>query len=125
MEISKETKKHLMQVIAFAILLYCGIEHIDVVIMAVRFVLGIAMPFLIGGAIAFILNVPMKKISTKSNKKMMTIPSMVGIRNFVWSVLITGWKTSPRNIATVIGNTTSAVSFSTVPTAIIPIQRRM
>ena len=72
MEISKETKKHLMQVIAFAILLYCGIEHIDVVIMAVRFVLGIAMPFFIGGAIAFILNVPMKKIEkhlfTKNKK---------------------------------------------------------
>lgn len=72
MEISKETKKHLMQVIAFAILLYCGIEHIDVVIMAVRFILGIAMPFLIGGAIAFILNVPMKKIEkhlfTKNKK---------------------------------------------------------
>lgn len=72
MEISKQTKKHLMQVIAFAILLYCGIEHIDVVIMAVRFVLGIAMPFLIGGAIAFICNVPMKKIEkhlfTKNKK---------------------------------------------------------
>lgn len=62
MEISKETKKHMMQIIAFAILLYCGIEHIDVVIMAVGFVFGIAMPFLIGGAIAFVFNVPMKKI---------------------------------------------------------------
>lgn len=62
MEISKQTKKHLMQVLAFAILLYCGIEHFDVVIMVVRFVLGIGMPFILGGAIAFILNVPMKRI---------------------------------------------------------------
>ncbi len=72
MEISKQTKKHLMQMIAFAILLYCGIEHFDVVIMAVRFVLGIVMPFMIGGAIAFVLNVPMKKIEKhlfKKNKK--------------------------------------------------------
>ncbi len=62
MEISRETKKHLMQIIAFAILLYCGIEHLDIVIAVFRFALGIVMPFVIGGIIAFILNVPMKKI---------------------------------------------------------------
>lgn len=62
MEISRQTKKHLMQVIAFAILLYCAIEHLNVVLGALRFILGIAMPFLSGGVIAFILNVPMKKI---------------------------------------------------------------
>lgn len=73
MEISKETKKHLMQIIAFAILLYCGIENFDVVVSAFRFVMGIIMPFLIGGVIAFILNVPMKKIEKhlfQKNKKM-------------------------------------------------------
>lgn len=62
MEISKQTRKHLMQVIAFAILLYCGIEHLDIVIGVFRFVMGIIMPFLVGGVIAFILNVPMKRI---------------------------------------------------------------
>ncbi len=73
MEISRETKKHLIQILAAAILLYCGIEHFDVVIMAVRFVFGMLMPFLIGGAIAFVLNVPMKKIEKhlfKKNKKL-------------------------------------------------------
>lgn len=73
MEISEQTKKHLMQVIAFAILLYCGIEHLDVVLGVLRFILGIAMPFLSGGVIAFILNVPMKKIEKHlftKNKKM-------------------------------------------------------
>lgn len=62
MEISKETRKRLMQIIAFGILLYCGVEHFDVVIGAVDFVLGIVMPFLVGGAIAFVINVPMKGI---------------------------------------------------------------
>lgn len=62
MQISKETKKHLMQVIAFGILLYCGIQNFNVVVAAFQFVMGIIMPFLIGGVIAFILNVPMKKI---------------------------------------------------------------
>lgn len=72
MEISKQTRKHLMQVIAFAILLYCGIEHLDIVIGVFRFVMGIVMPFLVGGVIAFILNVPMKRIEkhlfTKNKK---------------------------------------------------------
>ena len=62
MEISKETRKRMMQIIAFGILLYCGMEHFDVVIGAVDFVLGIVMPFLVGGAIAFVINVPMKSI---------------------------------------------------------------
>lgn len=62
MELSKQTKKHLMQVIAFAILLYCGIEHFSVVMTAVRFSIGILMPFIVGGAIAFIGNVPMRWI---------------------------------------------------------------
>lgn len=72
MEISKQTKRHLIQILAFAILLYCGIEHFSVVVTVFRFVIGIAMPFLIGGAIAFVLNVPMKKIEkhlfTKNKK---------------------------------------------------------
>lgn len=72
MEISRQTRKHLMQVIAFAILLYCAIEHLDVVLGALGFILEIAMPFLSGGVIAFILNVPMKKIEkhlfTKNRK---------------------------------------------------------
>lgn len=73
MEISKETRKHLMQMIAFGILLYCGIQNFGVVIMAIRFVLSLFVPFLIGGSIAFVLNVPMKKIEKllfPKNKKL-------------------------------------------------------
>ena len=62
MEISKQTKKQLLQILAFVVLLYCGIEHFDVLIGVIQFILGILMPFAIGGAIAFILNVPMKKL---------------------------------------------------------------
>lgn len=62
MEISKQARRHLMQILAFAILLYCGLEHFNVVIRGVRFVLGILLPFMIGGSIAFIFNVPLKRI---------------------------------------------------------------
>lgn len=101
MELSKETKRHLIQVIAFAILLYCGIEHIDVVIGAVHFVLGIIMPFLIGGALAFIANVPMKKIEKylfPKNKKfekwrrpvayLLTLACFIGIITLALVVVI-------------------------------------
>lgn len=101
MEISKETKKHLLQVIAFAILLYCGIEHFGVVIMAFRFVVGITMPFLIGGVIAFILNVPMKMIEKHlfaNNKKLdkvrrplayvLTLVCMIGVIALAMVVVI-------------------------------------
>ena len=54
---------------------------------------------------------------------MMVMPSAVGILNFVWRVLMTGWKTSARNMATVTGSTTSAVIFSTAPTAMMLRQR--
>ncbi len=62
MELSKQTRRHLVEIAAAVVLLYCGIEHFDVVIAAFRFVTGLLAPFLIGGAIAFILNVPMKRI---------------------------------------------------------------
>lgn len=101
MELSKETKRHLIQVIAFAILLYCGIEHFDVVIGAVQFVLGIIMPFLIGGALAFIANVPMKKIEKylfPKNKKfekwrrpvayLLTLACFIGIITLALVVVI-------------------------------------
>lgn len=101
MEMSRQTKKHLMQVIAFAILLYCAIEHLDVVIGVLRVILGIAMPFLSGGVIAFILNVPMKKIEKHlftKNKKMdkfrrplayvLTLVCVIGILTLAMVVVI-------------------------------------
>ncbi len=72
MEISKQTRKYFIQILASAILLYCGIEHFNVVMKTLGLAWGILMPFIVGGAIAFILNVPMKKIEKylfqKNNK---------------------------------------------------------
>lgn len=62
MEISNQTRKHLLQIIAFAVLLYCGIEHFDVVLGGLRFILGLVAPFFVGGAMAFVFNVPMRAI---------------------------------------------------------------
>lgn len=62
MDLSKQTKKHLLQVIAFGIILYCGLEHLDVVFGVLHNIWGILLPFVLGGAIAFIINVPMRAI---------------------------------------------------------------
>lgn len=62
MEWNKETFKQLRFLVAFAILLYLGIEHFDIVVSVVGTVLSLTFPFILGGCIAFILNVPMRAI---------------------------------------------------------------
>lgn len=60
MEFKLNSKKNLMMVIAFAICLYWGLNHLGALQGALGRIFGILSPFLLGGAIAFILNVPMK-----------------------------------------------------------------
>ncbi len=45
--------------IAFAIVLYLGIQHISVVLKYAGILWGFLLPFIVGAAIAFVLNVPM------------------------------------------------------------------
>lgn len=62
MEIKIKNKRTLLLIITFAILLYWGVEHLEAILGVVGKFLGIVFPFLLGGAIAFVLNVPMKNI---------------------------------------------------------------
>lgn len=59
MNLNRETMKKLMLLIAFTILLLVGVQRLDAVFGALGFLWGIGFPFVLGGAIAFILNVPM------------------------------------------------------------------
>lgn len=59
MNLNRENMKKLMLLIAFTILLLVSVQRLDAVFGAVKFLWGIAFPFALGGAIAFILNVPM------------------------------------------------------------------
>ena len=101
MELSKQTKKNLMQVIAFAVLLYCGIEHFNVVIYGINFIVGILMPFFIGGVIAFVFHVPMNVLEKhlfQNNQKLekwkrpiayfLTLLAVIGIIVLVLLVVI-------------------------------------
>lgn len=65
MDLEKETIKKIRGLIIFtAILVICFWKH-DMVLNAITYVLGIIMPFVLGGAIAFVFNVPMVFIEGK------------------------------------------------------------
>lgn len=62
MQLDKENMKKIRWLIAFAILLYLGVQNLHMVISTARVLLGFLFPFIIGFGIAFILNIPMKFI---------------------------------------------------------------
>ena len=65
MELRKETVKQIRGLIVFTALLIVCLWKYDVVMDAFRFVLNILYPFLLGGAIAFALSVPMNFVERK------------------------------------------------------------
>ena len=54
--------KGLMALIAFAALCFAAVQRFEALTSAVRFVIGMLSPFLIGASLAFILNVPMRAV---------------------------------------------------------------
>ena len=62
MEWNKQTVKGLLLVVCGGVAFYSVLQNLSVVWGAVRALLGILAPFLLGGALAFILNVPMRAI---------------------------------------------------------------
>lgn len=65
MELRKETVKQIRGLIVFTALLIVCLWKYDVVMDAFRFVLNILYPFLLGGAIAIVLSVPMNFVERK------------------------------------------------------------
>ena len=61
-EDNRKDLKKIRNLIAFAILLYLGVQNIDVVFQVVRNLFGMISPFVLGACIAFVLNVPMGAI---------------------------------------------------------------
>ena len=60
MNLNRDMMKKIMGLIAFAILLYVGLQNTRMVSAALRYVAGLIAPFLTGGCLAFVLNVPMR-----------------------------------------------------------------
>ena len=62
MEWNKHNLRGWLLVVCGGVAFYCVLQNLGVVASAVMWVLGILTPFILGGAIAFVLNVPMRAI---------------------------------------------------------------
>ena len=62
MEFKKENMKNCMYLILFTVLLFVGLQNLNVVLDFLMKVIGLFLPFIVGAGIAFVLNVPMKFI---------------------------------------------------------------
>lgn len=62
MNLSKENVKKIIFIIFGAILFYEILENIGNIVICINKIISILFPFILGGAIAFIINVPMKHI---------------------------------------------------------------
>lgn len=65
MDWSQVTFKKIRGLIVFTMVLLVGLWKFDIVLEAVVFIWGIMFPFVLGGAIAFIINVPMSFLESK------------------------------------------------------------
>lgn len=71
MNLDKSNIKKILLIIVFAVAVFTAFQNISVIIYYLSILLSISIPFFIGGAIAFVLNVPMKAIEKGifNNKK--------------------------------------------------------
>lgn len=65
MQLDKETTRKLQGLIVFTLVILVGLLKFNVVLDAVGFLLHILFPFILGGAIAFVLSVPMNRIDKR------------------------------------------------------------
>ncbi len=69
MELNRNNVKKIILIITFTVLLFVGIQHFDVVMKTFGRLVGILTPFILGGCIAFILNVPLSLFENKLFRK--------------------------------------------------------
>ncbi len=69
MDLNKDNIKKIRGLIVFTILVLVALWNYEMLLKAVKFLWGVITPFVIGGAIAFVLNVPMNFIERKIFKE--------------------------------------------------------
>lgn len=114
MELSNETVRKIRGLIVFTALITACLWKYDVVVKALAFVFHIVLPFVLGGAIAFVLNVPMNFVQRnlfRENKMtklarpvsmLIVIFGVFGIVGIVMFVLIPQLGTTFANLGTSI-----------------------
>lgn len=65
MNLNKENMRKLKELILFTVILLIALWNYRIVFGGIKFVFGIVFPFLLGGGIAFVLNVPMRFLEEK------------------------------------------------------------
>ena len=65
MDLNKKNMKNIMLLIVFAVLFYIGVQKIESVAAGIVFIWHLVFPFILGGTIAFILNVPMHALENR------------------------------------------------------------
>lgn len=115
MDLDKKTTKKIILIIFSSILFFLAVQHINVVASAIGKIFAIIFPFILGGAIAFVLNVPMralerKMFSKKKNKKgktgfrrplalILTILIFIAVLTLATFVIAPGIADAVRNIS--------------------------
>lgn len=92
MDLNKKNMKNLMILIVFAVLVLVGVQRIGNLAAGIIFLCRIVFPFILGGAMAFILNIPLhfleNKLFAKAKKKKFVRPlSLVLSILFVLAIL--------------------------------------
>lgn len=92
MDLNKKNMKNLMILIVFAVLVLVGVQRIENLAAGFVFLMRIVFPFILGGAMAFILNIPMHflegRLFAKVKKKKFVRPvSLVLSILFVVAIL--------------------------------------
>ncbi len=84
---NKETIKALRGLMIFAACLVLAVLHLDKVFLALGVIIRIFRPFIIGAAVAFVVNIPMRAMETKLFAKQGKLTKWKRIISFLLSVL--------------------------------------
>ena len=96
MDWNREQIKQRLTVVCGGVLFYCVLQKLTAVLGVLMWLLGILGPFLVGGAIAFVLNVPMTAIERHlpARKKarrplslLLTLAAMIGVLTLAFCVI--------------------------------------
>lgn len=89
MNINYKNNKNTLFIVFAGILFYVGLQNISGIMGSINWVMGLFFPFLLGGAIAFIFNVPMKHIETRLYEKIFRLksPGMKRILSYLTTLI--------------------------------------
>lgn len=89
MELNKTNVKKILGIVAFGVLLLVGAMHLDIVLQVLQKGIALLKPFVVGGALAFIMNVLLRQIEER-------LFAPLNRKNFPW------WNRSRRAICIVL-----------------------